>query len=92
MVDSYEHHFTVRLPGNISMILVRRPVTTVPPDGKNCWVDDGDRNGYKNGQSPARFRNGEWDNGKGRALRFVPTHWTTLAENGIRGGSQSEEA
>ena len=59
---------------------VRRPVSDPPADGTLCVVDDGDEAGWMNGQRPAQFQHGEWTNGKGKALNFVPTFWTTLEE------------
>lgn len=58
---------------------IRRPVSDPPADGTVCFVDDGDENGWRNGQCPALFRAGEWTNGaNGKPTRLKPKFWTTL--------------
>ena len=74
---SYEMRFSVSL-GRTRVRFVRRPVSFPPADGTYCLTDDGDARGWRNGQSPSLFRNGEWTNCKGKPLRFVPTFWTDL--------------
>ncbi len=56
----------------------RRPVSDPPGDGTLCCVDDGDENGWKNGQRAAQYRDGKWLDTKGRSLKTAPTFWTVL--------------
>lgn len=62
------------------LVFVRRPVSDAPPEGTLCFVDDGNATGWKRGQSVGLFKDGEWTNGKGRALRFAPTYWTKMED------------
>ncbi len=56
----------------------RRPVSDPPVDGTLCCVDDGDENGWKNGQRAAQYRGGQWLNVNGRPLNIVPSYWMTF--------------
>jgi hypothetical protein len=69
-----------RLPLTKDLVFVRRPVTTTPPEGTLCFVDNGTETGWKAGQACGQWANGEWTNGEGRRLRFEPTYWTTMEE------------
>ncbi|MEG8058014.1 hypothetical protein QP150_16170 [Sphingomonas sp. 22L2VL55-3] len=63
------------LPG---VQFVRRPVTELPAEGTACVVDDGHALGWSRRPVGALFKNGNWTNGKGRPLPFVPTFWTSI--------------
>lgn len=76
--DQADYVMRWTMGGPFALKFVRRPVTHPPVDGTICFVDDGTREGYRNGQVIARYRDGQWDNGKGQALRFEPTHWTEM--------------
>lgn len=64
--------------GRLTFHFIRRPVSDPPADRTVCFVDDGGESGWRNGQTAALYRDGEWTNDKGRPLRFAPTFWTTF--------------
>ena len=59
-----------------NFVLVRYPASVLPPDGTVCFVETGGR------QSAGMFKDGKWTNGRGKALRFEPTHWTAIDRAG----------
>jgi hypothetical protein len=80
MAGYLEEHITCHI-GSFSMGFVRRPLEGVQPsDG---WLGFVERleNGKRVRAAVGRWRNGLWDNGKGRDLPFTPTHWTELGKS-----------
>lgn len=71
-----EYRFQVPMLRGVTFL--RRPVGTTPPDGTICFVDDGTATGWSRGQACGVFKDGEWTNGKGKPLKFVPTYWTVM--------------
>ena len=64
--------------GNCSMEFVRRPLAgTLPSEGFIGFVERME-DGRRVKAAVGRWRDGKWDNGKGRDLTFEPTHWTDL--------------
>jgi hypothetical protein len=54
------------------MPFVRFPVSVEPPEGFIGWANNAEWQGV------ARFLDGRWCDGKGKALIRIPTHWTAL--------------
>jgi hypothetical protein len=50
-----------------------RSVSTLPTEGTVSVVCDGGTR-----SAAGVFKDGEWTNGKGKPLAFVPTHWLAL--------------
>ena len=60
---------------------VRRPIDgATPRDGFIGFVELME-NGRRAKNAVGRWRNGKWDNGKGRDLSFEPTHYTELVSD-----------
>lgn len=57
---------------------VRRPLDAVQPIENFIGFVERMEDGRRVKNSVGRWRNGKWDNGKGRDLSFEPTHFTEL--------------
>lgn len=72
-----EEHISYHI-GTMALRFVRRPVAgALPKDGWFGFVELM-KDGRREKACVGRWRNGVWDNGKGRDLAFEPTHWTEL--------------